>query len=536
VLFNSWEFICGFLPVTLAGYYCSAKRSPGIAEAWLVLCSLVFYGWWNAYFVILLAGSVAFNYCVGELVVRSAEGSTEQSLILTGGIAGNLLLLFYYKYCGPVVGFLHAHGLAAATGGGIILPLGISFFTFTQIGYLVDSAEGAAKDRGPLEYALFVTFFPHLIAGPIVHHKEMMPQFADARTYRFDASNLTVGVTIFVIGLAKKVLLADSVAYWADAVFAKPMHLTVISAWGGAISYSMQLYFDFSGYSDMAIGLARMFGIILPLNFNSPYKSCSIIDFWSRWHMTLSRYLGLYLYDPIALWITRRRVAAGKGASRKAMASLGGFAGMVVMPLFVTMSLAGVWHGAGLQFLCFGLLHACYLSANHGWRVFGRHHSAVERLRDSRVLTAAGVTGGVILTYVAVVVSLVFFRAGSVPAAVAVVKTMASLARPLFHPVGLTANALLASKAASAAPPVSAMAGATLRKIGEIGFPALLVWTMPNTQQIMAAFSPALDMTGVETERMIRWSPNLTWSVAIGALLFVCLGLMDNSKFIYFQF
>ncbi len=233
-------------------------------------------------------------------------------------------------------------------------PLGISFFTFTQIGYLLDCRNGLARDRSPLNYTLFVAFFPHLIAGPILHNREIMPQFADAATYRYSAHNLAAGLGIFLLGLLKKCLLADPCAAVVGPGFANPDALTFFPAWQVALSYSLQLYFDFSGYSDMAIGLARMFNVRFPLNFNSPYKARSVIEYWQRWHMTLTRYLNLCLYDPLALAITRRRRARGQSTRREAQATPLGFAQMVLLPIFVTMTLAGIRHGSGPTFLVFG--------------------------------------------------------------------------------------------------------------------------------------------------------------------------------------
>ena len=249
---------------------------------------------------------------------------------------------------------------------------------------------------------LFVTFFPHLIAGPILHHKEMMPQFAQPENYRFKAENLSVGMMLFVIGLAKKVLLADGIAPYADAGFAAPGELMFWGSWGASLCYALQLYFDFSGYSDMALGLAKMFGIRFPLNFNSPYKAGSIIEFWARWHMTLTRYLTAYLYYPVAMAVSKWRTERNLPVGTQGVATPGGFAGSIILPTVYTMGLAGIWHGAGFQFLVFGLLHAMYLSVNHAWRIFvvGRKPAAApdgpdqaRRLRAADLRRRAGGAG-----------------------------------------------------------------------------------------------------------------------------------------------
>ena len=294
MLFNSYSFLLWFLPISLIGFYLLGHTRPGGARIWLIGVSFFFYGWWNAKFVLLLLASIGFNYGV-SLAILNAEQPERQRLILTIGIVSNLAALVYYKYLFWLLGLAHEIGWIAADAGSVILPLGISFFTFTQIGYIVDCQQGLVRERGLVNYALFVTFFPHLIAGPILHHREIMPQFADDATYRLNGAKLTAGFTLFVLGLVKKVVFADSIAHYADMGFDHTAQLAVLGSWSTALAYSMELYFDFSGYSDMAVGLGAMFGVSLPINFNSPYKSTGVIDFWQRWHMTLTRYLTLLL-------------------------------------------------------------------------------------------------------------------------------------------------------------------------------------------------------------------------------------------------
>jgi len=305
MLFNSFLFLLVFLPIALGVHYALGAVRPRLAALWLCVASIVFYGWWNPQFVILLSGSIVFNYLVSLVILSLAKRPKLQLLATALGVAADLLLLVHYKYFAAMVNFVGEMGFNVGPMDALILPLGISFFTFTQIGYLLDCRAGVVNDRSPLSYVLFVTFFPHLIAGPILHHKEMMPQFSKRETYRFQADNLSVGGMLFVIGLAKKVLLADTIAPYADAGFASTGEVQFWGAWATALSYALQLYFDFSGYSDMALGLARMFGIRFPLNFNSPYKATSVIDFWARWHMTLTRYITAYLYYPVAMAVTR---------------------------------------------------------------------------------------------------------------------------------------------------------------------------------------------------------------------------------------
>ena len=289
MLFNSYAFLFVFLPVALGGFIFAGRFSRPIAGVWLIVCSFVFYGWWNPAFCFVLAASILFNYAISLLLVRTEGSPRRCNIILVIGIALNLAALVYFKYLAWLVGLLDEAFAAGFDVPNIVLPLGISFFTFTQIGYLVDCATGVARDRNPLNYVLFVTFFPHLIAGPILHNQDIMPQFASPATYRWSSTNAAVGSGIFVLGLLKKGVLADHAGIGVAEAFAHPDGLSLFAAWQASLSYSLQLYFDFSGYSDMAIGIARMFNVTLPLNFNSPYKATSVIDYWQRWHMNLTR-------------------------------------------------------------------------------------------------------------------------------------------------------------------------------------------------------------------------------------------------------
>jgi alginate O-acetyltransferase complex protein AlgI len=505
MIFSSIPFIFAFLPLVLAGYYFLAQINSKLAAAWLVGASLFFYGYWNPSYLVLLLGSIAWNFLTGSWIIRIEDGKARLKLaILWIAIIGNLGLLAYYKYVFPTIGFLAAHHLLSETWERqIILPLGISFFTFTQIGYLVDAYFGKAKDTGLLSYMLFVTFFPHLIAGPILHNREMMPQFADPKTFQFRTENLAIGIAIFAFGISKKVLLADPLGFAADAGFADPAALGMRGAWLVVLCYSLQLYFDFSGYSDMAIGLARMFGLVFPTNFNSPYKAISIIDFWARWHMTLTRYLTLYLYNPVAMRASRKWLKQGRSVSRKGTRNLAAFTKMVLGPTFFTMALAGIWHGAGIQFFVFGLLHATFLSVNHAWRIFGPQHLGSSLLRN---------IGFLLITYFAVLSAQIVFRAESLDDAITIVRAMAgrtdAIANPIHGFVGI-----------------------------RIAFGYAICFLVPNTQQIMANYHPVLEEVIVTQRQTFRWRPGVGWGIVSGAILFASLvRVSDVSKFLYFQF
>ncbi len=513
MLFTSYVFLFAFLPVALAGFFLAARLAGRRAAAtWLIAASFVFYGWWTPGYVPLLALSIAGNYAAGRLLLHWSAHARRQSCVLALAIAANLAALIWFKY---LFWLLDLAGIASGRAAPL-LPLGISFFTFTQILFLVDCRQDMAKHHGALDYVLFVTFFPHLIAGPILHHRDMMPQFADPATYRFRAGNVLAGLGIFVLGMLKKCLIADPTGVGVGAAFAAPDALTVVAAWHAALAYSMQLYFDFSGYSDMAIGLGLMFNLRLPLNFNSPYKAAGIIAYWQRWHMTLTRTITLLLYNPIALGAARRRASRGQpGAS----ASLGGFAALVAVPTVVTMAIAGIWHGAGAQFLVFGLLHAAYLTVNHAWRILRR---------PSKLAVGAGWhAASVLATYLSVLVASVFFRAPSCGAALSML-------------AGMTGGHGLGPLVARSGP---AMAGAwsdAARDWAEAAWLAALfgiVWFMPNTQQIFAAASPVLDRITPGPFGWLRWRPGVGWAVALGlGAVVAVLSMGGSGEFLYFRF
>ena len=415
MLFNSYGFLFLYLPVALLGFFWLARLGTVYAAGWLALASLFFYGYWNPAYIGLLLCSIIGNYAFGVWMLKSRlretgskrlyKGASSKQLLIAA-LASNLALLAYYKYAHFFAGSVNSLAGTQWQFGEILLPLGISFFTFTQIAFLVDTYQGKVKEHNFIHYLLFVTYFPHLIAGPVLHHKEMMPQFALASTYRFNYQNLSVGLSLFFIGLFKKVILADGLAVYVGPVFAAHdagVQLTFIDAWGGALCYTLQLYFDFSGYSDMAIGLSRMFGVTLPLNFHSPYKSANIIEFWRRWHMTLSRFLRDYLYVPL-------------GGNRKGTARR-------YLNLMITMLLGGLWHGAGWTFVLWGGLHGCYLAMNHGWHALRRLLGQNPQQPLSRPLHAVSV----LLTFLAVVAAWVVFRADNLGTAAAMLEAMAGM-------------------------------------------------------------------------------------------------------------
>ncbi|MCP9338960.1 MBOAT family O-acyltransferase [Stutzerimonas xanthomarina] len=512
MLFNSMVFIAGFLPVVLLGFILLAGTGrQRYAAIWLTLASLVFYGWWNPAYVPLLVGSMVGNYLAGGYLMRQPSRS-----VLVLGVAANVGLLAYYKYTGFLFGTLDdAFGLGWSVGD-IILPLAISFFTFQQIAYLIDAHDGEVNEHDFVNYCLFISFFPQLIAGPITHHGEMLKQFNDRSSFRPRIDNISLGLTVFVLGLFKKVILADPLGENASPIFAVAASGTVPSlydAWYGALSYTLQIYFDFSGYSDMAIGLGLLFGLRLPVNFNSPFKAHNIIDYWSRWHMTLTRFLTAYIYNPIVIRITRSRMAAGKPLPRRGKMSLGTFVVLIAYPTVLTMFISGVWHGAGWQFVAFGLLHGFYLVVAHGFRAYKARRGLP--LDSDKLWHHAG---AVLLTFLCVVVAMVFFRANSVTAAMAMLTGMAGLSE--LHTDFDKSNYLT------------------------VAILLAFVWIMPNVQQWMASFRIALDAQPRENW-LLRWFPIAVWSptpvigLAIGVLGFFALAVAFSvapTEFLYFQF
>lgn len=388
MLFNSYTFMFGFLPVVLAGYFILNRlRLFLCAKLWLALASLVFYGWWNIRYIPLILLSILFNYILGR---QMHSGRLRPRILLISGLTANLLLLGYYKYADFLISSWNGLTGGSVASLHLLLPLGISFFTFTQIAYLVDTYRQQAREYSPVNYILFVTFFPHLIAGPILHHKDMMPQFDKLRGKLWSWSNIMNGSLLFCIGLGKKVILADTLAGYANSGFNSAAHF--IDTWVAVLSYTLQLYFDFSGYTDMAIGIALLFNIVLPQNFNNPYRALSIRDFWRRWHMTLSRFLRDYIYIPL-------------GGNRRGFRTS-------IRNVIITFLLGGLWHGAGWMFLLWGLLHGA--------------GQAVEKLGARCGLTLPKWLSWV-LTFAFINVTWVFFRAEQMSAALRLLKGMSGL-------------------------------------------------------------------------------------------------------------
>ena len=515
MLFNSYEFLFFFFPLTCAGFFAlCAGGSARAAAAWLALMSVLFYGYWSPRYIALLLVSIAANFLVGQLLLRCHPGASrfKGAHVLTVAVAGNLTALAYFKYANFFV-----DSLRVATGfdlqiANVVLPIGVSFFTFTQIAFLVDTYQGKVREARFLHYLLFVTYFPHLIAGPVLHHSEMMPQFGRAQTYRFQLDNVVSGITLLVIGLVKKVIFADGIQPFVAAAFdGDPSRtLTGFEAWGAALAYSLQLYFDFSAYSDMAIGLSRVFNVELPLNFSSPYKSRNIVEFWRRWHMTLSRFLRDYLYVPL-------------GGNRFGLPRR-------YANLMLTMLLGGLWHGAGWTFVIWGALHGIYLVINRVWQAALQAAFGRPTLGKSRWAAAAGV----LLTFAAVTVAWTFFRATSLDAAMRMLAAMGGRngwVLPIEWKATLE-SAIGTSAAGIRFDDLTAFAG--VRQLLWIVGLWAVAWFCPNSQEIMVRLNRCR-AHDVHTRAYLGWGAFGAASTIV-CLLAIVSASQGVSEFIYFNF
>jgi D-alanyl-lipoteichoic acid acyltransferase DltB (MBOAT superfamily) len=487
--FNSYPYFV-FLGLAVLGFRLLEKDAPTGRRVFLLLASYAFYAWWRADFLALLCGSTLVNYALGREIERRQARQHDRRALLIAGLAFNLGLIALFKYDTLFVGTANdLLGLGLPVPH-FFLPLAISFFTFEQISYLVDADAGKTHNYSLLDYALFVAYFPHLIAGPIVRHNDLIPQFRQLRARNDD---LATGVTLFTLGLAKKSLIADNLAPFADAIFnaaGRGTHLGATDSWLGTVFFAFQIYFDFSAYSDMALGSSVMLGIRLPVNFHSPYKSASIIEFWRRWHISLSAFLRDYLYFPL-------------GGNRRGRARR-------TLNLFLTMLLGGLWHGANWTFMLWGGLHGVYLAINHAFR-----HASKGRTPPPAWRLPLHV-GSVALTFAATTLAWIVFRSPD----------LASAGRVAGGLFGLGHSAIVSFS------PLAAFALLAL---------SVIVWFMPNSMELLWRHRPALpspyaDQPVVPAKRL-SWTPSPLNAAAYGLLCIVAVLALSNLKpFIYFQF
>jgi alginate O-acetyltransferase complex protein AlgI len=489
---NSYEFILAFLPITVAGFlfFARSARSDAVIS-WLVAASITFYAFASLSTLAVILPSILLDYFFALVLLGYPSRQGLRKLVFAAGVALNILVLGYFKYRNF---FLDTANTLFATHyelTQLILPIGLSFITFQKIAFLADVHSGQVQSVRLLDFLLFTLFFPRAIAGPIVRYQEIVPQFAYATPSRNFTVDMTVGGCLFAVGLFKKAVIADGVAPFASLAFDPPPEfnqpLTLLTAWVSVLAYTFQLYFDFSGYSDMALGAARVFGVKLPMNFNSPLKSSSIVEFWNRWHITLTRFLTAYIYTPIVLRMSRARMAQGKPILRGKHSSVSAIASLVCLPTLVTMTISGLWHGAGWQFIVWGLLHGIYLSVNQAWRIL-RPRFWTDRASYGHAMKPIGF----VLTFGSVVTALVFFRARSVSSALSVLGAMFGTNGILPH------DAQVLLRLGIPLPWYFLMILMPLSPFVWVAALSLGATVFPNTLELLRRFQPALDFPSEE--------------------------------------
>ncbi|MBX2853855.1 MAG: hypothetical protein KTR21_02645 [Rhodobacteraceae bacterium] len=521
--FSSYEFILIFLPLCYLGFL-AVHRGFGWAGVYpyLAAMSLLFYAMFSATLTLVLVGSVLVNFALGRLIVQLRESGQATGWFTAGAVGANLAMLGYAKYANFFIDITNSASGAGFSHIDLIVPVGVSFFTFTQIGFLLEANSGQVGRVPFSRYALFATFFPCVTAGPILLQREIFGQMEEKQGPAYSTVALSIGLTIFAMGLFKKVILADSIAPYADTAFdgvAAGATIGVLEAWAGALAYTFQLYFDFSGYTDMAIGLGYIFGLKLPLNFNSPFRATSISEFWRRWHMTMTRFFTTYLYTPLAVRGTRTAMQAGYSPVQRWLIAS-------AIPVVFTFFIAGIWHGAGWTFVVYGLIHGAALAVNHGWRQFKG--------------ADLGPQVGWVLTMSVVVTGLVVFRAPDMQVAGTIIASMWGY--EFFGEAlrGEWSGAVLVVNGAVAADYLGDRVKLDLQSafllIAAYGG---LVLSAPNTQEVLRNYWVSCDPQPEEDQdtAWLRWRPNLAWGMAAGLVFVIALSSMgDHSHFLYYKF
>ena len=499
MIFNSYSFILIFLPIAFIGFFLLSKIERSYGVSWLGFISIFFYSYWSLYSLPILLISILMNYNFGKKIYTIDSKNKFNVLII--GIFLNLALLSYFKYANFFIDninyiFLYYH-FQKINNLDIILPIGISFFTFTQIAYLIDTYYDRSKYYTFKNYILFVTYFPHLIAGPIIHHKQVMPQFRDKKTFMLNPKKITVGIIIFIIGLTKKVIIADTVGLYVDKFYHNidiNFNPDFILSWIGSLSYTIQLYFDFSGYSDMAIGLSLLFGVFLPFNFNSPFKSLNIINFWQRWHMSLTKFISEYLFNPLSLRMTR--FSLGRSILIESIFSM-------IIPILITFFLIGIWHGANWTFALYGIIHAIFMIINHFWR----DRNFLLYIDKNYFIQKAYW----LLTFLCVIFSFVIFRAESVADSIIIYKGL----------IGINGINLIAPN---------------IKLILILTFCMFIILKTKSTYEIVNSFFDTKKLKNINYKNKIYREISI-YSILSSFLLILCLlQLSTPSTFLYYQF
>lgn len=534
MLFNSYLFIFLFLPATLLMVFLANHfKKANIAALIVISASLFFYGWWNPPYLILLVSSITINFLIARIIKKN-------KLVLLLGLAFNIGLIAYFKYANFFIDNVNILFNQSILLERIILPLAISFFTFQQISYLVDAYRGLVDKYSFLHYCLFVTFFPQLIAGPIVHHKEIIPQFYKKNFLKLRSKNIFIGLSLFSLGLFKKVIFADGMSIYASAAFdaaENSVILSIYEAWLGSLAYTMQLYFDFSGYSDMALGLAIMFGFKLPVNFYSPYKATNIADFWRRWHITLSRMIREYLWDPISLTMTRIAVRSQFGFLRFFIATS-------LAPTLFTFFWIGLWHGAGWNFIVFGMLHGTYITTYNLWAQLKQKYKYLNFITNKAFASFLAR----LLTFVCVIVGWIFFRAESFNGATSILSSMfglnkisvpqsvvtfSGISKEWYLDNGFIFDGLFSN---------GVMGNQPINAISYITILIAFCYLMPNCVQLFNRYKcfiityPDQPIMG-KLFNHLKWLPSLRWAIASACIFCIAvMSLLKESEFLYFQF
>ncbi len=504
--FDSFQFILMFLPACYAGFIL-VHRFLGWngVYAYLALASLVFYGFFSPVLAAILMVSVLFNYLAGTAIRLRRQQEKNAGFMACAAIAANVAALAYFKYTNFFIDIINSVSGAGHGHLDLLIPVGVSFFTFTQIGFLIDALKGQTHRVGLGKYALFATFFPCVTAGPLLNQRDMFAQMKQRTDRAFNMTALSVGLTMFGIGLFKTVVLAGAIAPYANLVFdgvALGAAIAPMEAWIGALCYSLQIYFDLSGYADMAVGLGFIFGIKLPLNFNSPFKATSISDFWRRWHMSMMRFFTTYVFSPLAMRNTRKVMSADYSSLRRWLTAM-------ALPVIVTFLVVGIWHGAGYTFILFGLLHGVALAVDSGWKHFK--------------LPSPGRVAGWFMTMAVVVSSLVLLRAPTLDAASAMLSGMWGMAG---FAGGFAAVNIIHIDVQ--------LASVAIAVLGAI------VLCAPNSQQILRAAWISSDPQPEEKKfrsHILRWKPNAVWAVAAAVLLVISFtSLGGDAGFLNYRF
>jgi alginate O-acetyltransferase complex protein AlgI len=501
--FTSLQFIFVFLPLAYTGFVL-AHRFGGAQHAinLLAVISLVFYALFGTQLLLVLLVSMVLNFTIGNVIACLGSHPKVSKNLLLGGVITNLGILGYLKYSNFFIDVANQVAGTGYTHLDIAVPLGVSFFTFVQIGFLIDAYNGQLIKHDFARYVVFTAFFPCVTAGPLVMQREMMEQLSDPKSPAFDVRRVTIGLTMFAMGLFKKVVLADSIAPFADSIFGgaqSGMTLDAATAWIGATCYTLQLYFDFSGYSDMAIGLATIFGIKLPLNFDSPFKATNISDFWRRWHMTMTRFFTAYVYSGLAMFGMRKGMGWGLGR-------VGRFFLVAALPSLITFMVAGVWHGSGWTYLIYGVMHGCAIAAFLAWREF----SGFQLPSPLAWL----------ITMVTVICALVMFRAPDVTTAFTMLSHMWGVAG------SSAAGTVLAIDSAQAMSMIVIMGAVTL--------------LLPNTQQILHHEWPVVDSKPEEVASaagLVTWRPSFGTALITACVFTIAItSIGSSSGFLYYKF